>query len=379
MIVIFYGTSAELIKLLGIVKTVPRSEQLLVCIAQHEEGLRKLHPQLGIEPDFYLSHGWKQKDVANMKQMLGMMLVAHGNFARTFRKIKKAIQNHNAATGTKSIAVVHGDTVTTVAGSYLGILLGLKVAHVEAGLRSGHWKSPFPEEIDRRIAAKFARVHFPPNKEAEDNLRREQVKGELISTQFNTAKDAIEMSAQFVSEEFGRLKLPKHYCLVLLHRTELLESKADLQAILTVINEHASPKTPVVFTEHTTTKEKIHAYGLDHYLDKPGLTVIPKQPYFDFMAIVGRAEYIVTDGGGLQEDAFFLGIPTMVHRARTERSEGIGVNAELSRMDTQKVASFLRNHRDKKEFSALRHSVSPSQIVVDYFVAHNYIQQSVQG
>lgn len=377
MIVIFYGTSAELIKMLGITKHVPRSEQFLICTAQHREGLAKLHPQLGIEPDLYLTHGWRGKDVATMKQMLGSMLKAHGTFAAKFWSIKKKIRQHDKAHGTKSIALVHGDTLTTVVGSYLGPILGLKVAHVEAGLRSGTWKNPFPEELDRRIAAKFARVHFAPNDTAEANLRREKVRGKIINTQFNTAKDAIEMSQQFVSEEFAKLKLPKHYCLVLLHRTELLESKSDLEAILKVINHHASPETPVVFTEHTTTKEKIHTNGFDHYLKKDGLIVIPKQPYFDFMAIVSNADYIVTDGGGLQEDAYFFGIPTIVHRQTTEREEGIGHNAELSHMDTGKVAAFLENHPDKSEFAKLRHNVSPSIIVVDWLLEHKYIDKKV--
>jgi len=180
-----------------------------------------------------------------------------------------------------------------------------------------------------------------------------------------------------VSKEFARLELPASYCLVLLHRTELLENKSALEEILKVINKHASPKTPVVFTEHTTTKEKILEYGLMHYLEKPGLVVIHKQPYFDYMAIVGKADYIVTDGGGLQEDAFFFGIPTMVHRGRTERSEGLGLNADISKMDTKKVADFLVHHRDKKEFRALRDSVSPSKTVIDYFADHGYIQDKI--
>jgi len=145
MVVIFYGTSAELIKMLGVIRDIPRSEQFLICTAQHREGLSKLHPQLGVEPDLYLSEGWKGKDVANMKQMLGMMLKAHGKLAVKLRQLRKLIKDHDAAHGTKSIAVVHGDTLTTVVGSYMGRFLGLQVAHVEAGLRSGNWKNPFPE------------------------------------------------------------------------------------------------------------------------------------------------------------------------------------------------------------------------------------------
>lgn len=373
MLVIFYGTSAELIKLLGIVRRIPRTEQLLICTAQQREGLRKVHAQLGIEADIYLADGWRGQDVATMKQMLAMMVKVHLSFIRQYRAIKKRISSHDQQQGTKSIVMVHGDTLTTVVGAYFGHFLGLPVAHVEAGLRSGTWKNPFPEELDRRIAAKFARVHFAPNDLAYQNLTREHVKGEIISTQFNTAKDAIEMSDQFVGQELGRLKLPKRYGLVLLHRTELLENRHDLESTLRVISKYVSPKTPIVFTEHTTTREKIQAYGLQHYLQVPGLRVIPKQPYFDFMTIVRGADYIVTDGGGLQEDAFFFGIPTMVHRRRTERNEGLGLNADISKMDMAKLAAFLNSHKDKKDFVRLQSKTSPSEIIIDYLVKHQYL------
>jgi UDP-N-acetylglucosamine 2-epimerase (non-hydrolysing) len=372
MVVIFYGTSAELIKMLGIVKRIPRSEQLLICSAQHNAGLKKVHAQLGIKPDMYLSQGWRGNDVATMGEMAGMMLRVHGSFLRKFRTIKKRIQEHDKTNHTKSVAVVHGDTLTTVVGGYFGRMLGLPVAHVEAGLRSGSWKSPFPEEIDRRIVAKIARIHFPPNELAETNLRNENVKGEIVNTTFNTAKDAIEMADQFVSNAYKKLTLPKHYCLVLLHRTELLSNKKDLEAILKTLHYHASVDTPVVFTEHTTTKQKIGDYGLGHYLQHPYITILPKQPYFDFMAIVKKADYVVTDGGGLQEDAFFLGIPLIVHRARTERQEGIGINASLSGMDVSKVADFLEHHKDKKDFAKLANSVSPSDVVVSYLRDHHF-------
>jgi len=194
-----------------------------------------------------------------------------------------------------------------------------------------HGKNPFPEELDRRFATKVARVHFAPNKLAVTNLERENVKGEIVDTHFNTAKDAIELSEKFISKEFKKLNLPPHYCLTLLHRTELLESKSDLKAILETLSQHATLETPVVFTEHTTTKNKIKDYGFESLLDKPGFIPIPKQPYFDFMAIVKAADYIVTDGGGLQEDAYFFGIPTIVHRLNTERQEGIGEKRRIVR------------------------------------------------
>jgi UDP-N-acetylglucosamine 2-epimerase (non-hydrolysing) len=372
MIVIFYGTSAELIKMVGVIRRVPRSELLLICSSQHHNGLKKVHKQLDIYPDVNLSDGWFGKDVMTIPQMAGMMLLTHGSFLKNLSKLRKQIRNHDKEVGTKSVAIVHGDTLTTVIGSYMGRWLGLPVAHVEAGLRTHNWRSPFPEEIDRRIAAKFARIHYPPSDTAEANLIKERVKGEIINTKYNTAKDAIELSSSFVSDDFKKISLPKKYCLVLLHRTELIENKNDLESILKVIHEHASPKTPVVFTEHSTTWEKIRSYGFEHYLDKSGLVVIPKQPYFDFMEIVNESEYILTDGGGLQEDAFFLGIPTIIHRKVTERQDGLGFNAELSGLSTKKVSDFLKNHKNKKDLARTIEAVSPSQIVIDHLKSQNY-------
>lgn len=374
MVIIFYGTSAELIKMLGVIQRIPRSEQLLICSSQHHNGLKKVHAQLGVTPDITLSRGWFGGDVKNIKQMAGMMLHAHAKFVKHLIPLRRKIKQHDKIHGTKSIAVVHGDTLTTVIGSYMGRMLGLKVAHVEAGLRTHNWRSPFPEEIDRRVAGKLSQLHFPPNDEAERNIKNEKLKGDIVNTRYNTAKDAIEQSSKFLSDNYKSLNIPRRYCLVLLHRTELIENKHDLEAILSTLNQHASPKKPVVFTRHTTTWEKITSYNLQHYLEKEGITVIPKQPYFDFMEIVRKSDYIVTDGGGLQEDAYFLGIPTIIHRKRTERPDGLGYNAELSGMNVEKVAEFLKNHRDKKEFKRNIEGFSPSQVVVDKFKKNHYFK-----
>lgn len=372
MIVIFYGTGAELIKMLGVIQRIPRSEMLLICTSQQYHGLKSVHEQLNVTPDIELSRGWFGKDIRSITQMVGMMTYAHAKFLKLLLPLRHRIRQHDKIHHTKSIAVVHGDTLTTVVGCYLGKMLGLRVAHVEAGLRTHNWRTPFPEELDRRIAAKFARLHFPPSDVAELDLRKEHTKGEIVNTRYNTAKDAIEQSGKFLSDDFKNLKLPKEYCLVLLHRTELIENKDDLEAILKVINNHASPTSPVVFTEHSTTQEKIKAYGFEHYLDKSGLTVIHKQPYFDFMEIVRNSEYIVTDGGGLQEDAFFLGIPTIIHRKATERQDGLGFNAELSGHDVNKVVEFLNHHKDKSDLKRTIEAVSPSQIVVDILSNQHY-------
>lgn len=375
MVVIIYGTSAELIKMYGIIKNIPRDQQYIICNAQQYAGLQKVHKQLDIEPDLYIAKGWFGQDVANMRQMLLMMFKSHGKFARQWSKVKKIIRETDKIKNTKSVVLVHGDTLTTVVGSYLGRLLGLPVGHVEAGLRSGSWKNPFPEELDRRLATKIARIHFAPNELAEKNLRDEKVKGEIINTRFNTAKDAIEQSDRFVSQAYYDLNLPKHYLLVLLHRTELLENKRNFENILRTIHSHAKQGNNVVFTMHTTTSERIKSYGFGYLLDQKNICIIHKQPYFDFMAIVKNADYIITDGGGLQEDSYFLGIPVVIHRERTERQEGLGFNAQISKMDIKKVEQFLSTHMNKNDFQRLNESASPSLVVTEYLSKRGYINQ----
>lgn len=376
MVIIFYGTGAELIKMLGIVQRIPRDQQLLICTSQQNAGLQHVHAQLDVKPDIYLARGWKGKDVENMRQMLVLMLRVHSQFALQFSKIKSQIKVNDKTHNTKSVVLVHGDTLTTVVGSYLGRILGLPVGHVEAGLRSGSWKSPFPEEIDRRIVTKIARIHFPPTQLAENNLSDENAKGTIINTKFNTAKDAIGQADKFVSKNFASLNLPASYTLVLLHRTELLENRNDLESILSTIHEYAEEKNNIVFTTHSTTKARIESYKFNHFLKHPYIQTISKQPYFDFMAIVKNADAVITDGGGLQEDTYFLGIPSIVHRARTERQEGLGVNSSLSEMDVKKVATFLRKHPSKNKFKKLVDATSPSEIVVEYLLENNFITES---
>ena len=124
--------------------------------------------------------------------------------------------------------------------------------------------------------------------------------------------------------------------------------------------------------------QKVVQFGFEHYLNKPGFIPIPKQAYFDYMQIVKNADAIVADGGGIQEDAYFFGIPMMVHRYTTERQEGLGENADISRMDIAKVNDFLRNHRSRDEFAAKLSDASPSAVVIDSLIKKGFmIAQSV--
>lgn len=373
MVVIFYGTSAELIKLLGLVKGTERESLFLICTAQQREQLEQFHAQSAITPDLYLAHGWRGRDVLNILEMIGFMLKVHMNFIRHYYKIRHSYRRYDTQHRTKSLAVVHGDTLTTVVGAYMGRLLGLQVSHIEAGLRSGKLLHPFPEEIDRRIVSRIARIHFAPNDVAVENLVREQTRGDIIDTRYNTSKDAMKLADNFRSEVVDGLALPGRFGLVSIHRTELLERKKELEDFLRVVGESVTVDMPMVFLDHSTTKEKLKVLRLDHYLERAGMHRIPKLAYMDFIQVVKKADYIITDSGGLQEDAYFLGVPTIIHRLTTERNEGLGINVELSYLKTDNLRSFINRQKGSHEITKLDDDVSPSGIVLDYLRENKYI------
>lgn len=373
MVVIFYGTSAELIKLIGVMGLVPRADQLLICTAQQKEQIEQFHSQMNIKPDFYLAKGWRGRDVLNVFEMAGFIVKVHLNFIRSYLPIRRAIKASCKKRGTRALAIVHGDTLTTVFGATFGILLGLKVAHVEAGMRSGNIFQPFPEEIDRKIVAKLARLHFAPNQTAVNNLLKEHARGKIINTVYNTAKDAVEAADNFNSQVLPTLALPENFGLVSIHRTELLEKTKDLEEFLIAINKHASPSSPIVFLDHSTTKDKIKSLGYDELLNKNGIHRIPKLAFMDFIQVVKKSDYIVTDSGGLQQDAFFLGITTLIHRSVTETNEGIGKNIELSGMSIDKLNKFLDRQNEKTSHERIIDSTSPSKTIVSYLKEEKYI------
>ncbi|PLS81049.1 hypothetical protein CYG49_02850, partial [Candidatus Saccharibacteria bacterium] len=298
----------------------------------------------------------------------------HLNFIRRYRLIRKTFRAYDKKFKTRSTAIVHGDTLTTVVGSYFGRLLGLPVSHIEAGLRSGRTFHPFPEEIDRRIVSRIARIHFAPNEAAIENLKRENTKGDIIDTKYNTSKDALSIADTFESKVIEGLNLPSRFGLVSIHRTELLERKKELEEFLSVISKAAKKEQPLVFLDHSTTKEKIKVSGFDKYLNKPGIYRIPKLAYMDFIQVVKRADYILTDSGGLQEDAYFLGVPAMIHRLTTERNEGLGQNVELSYLEKDRLEDFIRRQKNETKITRLTDTTSPSSIVISYLKEERYIR-----
>lgn len=367
MIVVVYGTTGELIKLLPILKSLKRESYVTVCTYQQPQQLKKLFADADIsDPDFKVGRKENDADLESIKSVPLWFLKVWGGFFKHRKAIKKRLAANRAE---KNIVLIHGDTTTTLIGAMMGKFLRLPVAHVEAGLRSYNWRHPFPEELNRIYTSKIARLHFAPGDTPVGNLQRAHTKGEIINTRYNTVLDSLRLARQ--SKAVLRHGLPKRYCLVSIHRNELMAQPKELKSILGKIRDFAET-LPVVFLDHPITKERLQNLGYDDLLKHKNITRLPKLSYYTFIQVLTKADCVITDSGGLQEETAYLGIPCLVHRKATEREEGIGENVVLSYYDSEKVEEFCANYK-KYSKEGVVGSISPVRSIITSLRDKNYI------
>ncbi|MDD7930470.1 UDP-N-acetylglucosamine 2-epimerase [Microbacterium thalli] len=350
MIVFIYGTTAEAIKLAPVMRRLDargmRYQQWVTF--QHTDALRKAMPQLGLrEPDRVIANGWRGKPLKKPVHMLGWMVSVGCWTLKNMRSLRRAPRS--------SVVIVHGDTMTTVLGTIIGRLAGVPVAHVEAGLRSGDWRHPFPEELDRRIVGRLAEVHYAPTAETAANLAGRR---NVVVTHGNTVKDAVRDGAS-VSVDAENASAEK-YGLVLLHRFEFISNPSLVRSTLSALNEF-SPVDLRVMVD-TYSRDAIESVIRSMRLER--LTIMPKQEHSIFVETLRRAQLVVTDSGGVQEESAVFGIPTLIHRMATERNEGLGTSAVLSKWDPEVLRRFFLE-ADSLRAAADDQSASPSDIIVE--------------
>lgn len=356
MIIFIYGTTAEAIKFAPIARRldargIPYEHWVT---QQHTEALRVAIPQLGMRaPDRVIANGWRGKPLKTPLQMVGWVFGVGGWTLRNARSIRRSLPAN-------SIVLVHGDTVTTVLGALIGRVLRLPVAHVEAGLRSGDWRHPFPEELDRRIVGRLARIHYAPAEQAAANLRG---RSNVVMTHGNTVVDAVR-DAAFDREPSGG---EESYGLVLLHRFEFISEPQLVRDTLVALDDASPVPLRIVVDSYSAdaVTTVIESNGLSKFI------VLPKQEHGEFVDTLRAASFVVTDSGGIQEETAVFGLPTLIHRKATERSEGIGTSAVLSHWDQQAVREFVQN-TDKYRRGDLESGVSPSTIIVDDLIERGF-------
>jgi UDP-N-acetylglucosamine 2-epimerase (non-hydrolysing) len=309
------GTRPEAIKLFPVINTLRREsagEAIVVSTGQHREMLDQMFDTFGVEPDV---------DLAVMEPDQ----TPTGVMATVLARIDPVLRAH-----CPDWVVVQGDTTTVAAVAIAAFYARLRVAHVEAGLRTDNRWQPFPEEINRRLASVVADLHFAPTTKARQNLVAENISPDSIEVTGNTVIDALAWAlAAPPTATFRRWKqaisgMPDRPKVILLtaHRRESIG--APLEAIceaVSVLCANHGDRLHVVYPVHRNPAVMSTAARLLDNVDQ--VTLLEPLDYVTMVKMMNEADLILTDSGGIQEEAPSLGKPVLVLRNVTERSEGI--------------------------------------------------------
>lgn len=348
-----FGTRPEAIKMAPVVQALGQVSDITsrVCVtAQHRQMLDQVLQLFGIVPDHDLDLMRPGQDVTD---------VTTGVLAG-LREV--------LAAEAPDVVLVHGDTTTTLAASLAAYYQRIPVAHVEAGLRTGDIHAPWPEEINRCVAGTIAQNHFAPTERARDNLLAENVAAEHITVTGNTVIDALldirerlhtdtELASR-MSQQFDFLDPDRELLLVTGHRREsfgagfericralaTLAERSDLQIVYPV---HLNPNVQTPVNNLLGGRDNVH--------------LIEPQDYLPFVYLMDRAHTIITDSGGVQEEAPSLGKPVLVMRDTTERPEAVaaGTVRLVGTDDTAIVAAANQLLDNRASYSAMSQTHNP--------------------
>jgi UDP-N-acetylglucosamine 2-epimerase (non-hydrolysing) len=343
---IVFGTRPEAIKMAPLVKEFQKEEsfETKVCVtAQHREMLDQVLSFFDITPDYDLN---LMKPDQNLYSLTADIITG----------LKPVLEDFNP-----DYVYVHGDTTTTMATSIAGFYSGAKVCHVEAGLRTHNKRSPFPEEINRQVAGRIADYHFAPTEESKRNLLAENTKEENILVTGNTVIDALLYSSDKVknieNKEINALKasidLSKKIILVTGHRRE--NHGQGFINICEALKEIAStnPDVQIIYPVHLNPNVKEPVYEILSKVDN--IILIEPLAYPAFVWLMNQSYMIITDSGGVQEEAPSLGKPVLVMRDTTERPEAVDVGTViLVGTDKDKIVSEAQSLlKDKERYKSM--------------------------
>lgn len=340
---IIFGTRPEAIKVIPLIKELKKSEEveLFLCSSgQHREMLDGVLEEYGIFPNCDLA---LMKSGRSLASLCSVMIDALEDMIKDVRP---------------DIVIVHGDTTTSLCGAMAAFFCGVSVVHIEAGLRSFDIRSPFPEEFNRRTISSVASLHFAPTEAARQNLLSEGVSSDRIFVVGNTATDMLADTQN--AEPPLPFSLPQsRFALVTLHRRE--HSESDIADVLSALRE-LSREIPLILPMHKSPRVrepiKTALSGCE------GVTLCEPLALREFHFLMRRSYMILTDSGGIQEEATFIGRPTLVLRRTTERPEGIDTGAlRLVGTERESILSAARELLyDKELYSRM---ARPSSIYGD--------------
>lgn len=344
-----FGTRPEAIKMCPLVKALEKDDKIesIVCVtAQHREMLDAVTEIFDVKPQYDLnimSHGQTIIDVSN----------------KVLNGVDKVIKECNP-----DIVLVHGDTSTTLNAALAAFYNKVPVGHVEAGLRSGDIYSPFPEEANRKLTGAITALHFAPTKSNENNLLKEGINKDIHITG-NTVIDAllsvINKDHKFEEDILNDVDFKNNKVILLTsHRRENWGEpmKAIFSATRKLVEENDSVK--VIFPMHKNPLIRdLAKKSFDGIEDK--VLLIEPLEYVDFANLMSKCYLIMTDSGGIQEEAPALGKPVMVLRTETERPEAVEAGtvklAGIEEEKIYKIVNELINNED--EYNKMAHATNP--------------------
>ncbi|EKQ50836.1 MULTISPECIES: UDP-N-acetylglucosamine 2-epimerase (non-hydrolyzing) [unclassified Clostridium] len=347
-IITIFGTRPEAIKMAPLVKELERREEIesKVCVtAQHREMLDQVLELFDIRPDFDLN-------IMKTKQTLT------GITGRVLEGLEEVFKEEKP-----DMILVHGDTTTTFAGSLAAFYQQIKVGHVEAGLRTFNKYFPFPEEMNRKLTGSLADLHFAPTKGSKENLLREGINESDIYITGNTVIDAMKHTVEenyvFENEELNKIDFSKKVIMITAHRREnwgegienicialnkIVEQNSDVELVYLV---HLNPVVKDVVFERLGEKDRIHL-----------LSPLDTKETHNLM---NKSFMVMTDSGGLQEEAPHLAKPVLVLRDVTERPEAVEAGTvKLVGTDVDQIVNEANELlRNSEAYSKMSKSINP--------------------
>ncbi|MGR5112119.1 non-hydrolyzing UDP-N-acetylglucosamine 2-epimerase [Vibrio jasicida] len=344
-----FGTRPEAIKMAPLVHALSADERFEAkcCVtAQHREMLDQVLELFEIKPDYDL-------DLMRAGQSLNDVT------ARILLELKPVLQEFKP-----DVVLVHGDTATTFAASLAAYYEQIAVGHVEAGLRTGNIYSPWPEEANRKLTGALTKYHFAPTETSQNNLLRENFDKENISVTGNTVIDALLMIKEKIdhdealqhslSEQFPFLREDQKLVLVTGHRRESFGGGFERICEALAFTAQKHPEAQIVYPMHLNpnVREPVNRIlaGISN------VHLIEPQQYLPFIYLMNRSHIILTDSGGIQEEAPSLGKPVLVMRDTTERPEAVEagtvklVGTNVDRIVTG-LTTLLQDEQAYKEMS----------------------------
>lgn len=367
-----FGTRPEAIKMAPLIKRLEACDKIesIVCVtAQHREMLDQVLDIFNIFPNYDLNI------MKDRQTITGVTIKALNRLEEVIIKEKP------------DIVLVHGDTTTTFAGALAAFYQKVRVGHVEAGLRSGNMYSPYPEEMNRSLTGRLANLHFAPTVRNKKNLLKENIDENNIIVTGNTVIDAllsvIDENYEFINENINKLDfINKKVILLTSHRRENLGKpmKNIFNAVKRIVEENKDVE--VVFPVHLNPKVREIANSILKDIERVHL--IEPLDYKPFANLMAKSYLIMTDSGGIQEEAPSLGKPVVVLRTETERPEAVEAGTVkvvgVKENDIFETVNELLNNEEK--YKKMANAVNPygdgkaSDRIVDALLYYFGIEKS---